>query len=120
LRKARDPVVRRRTSGRDDGRYTGDDVRLTVARGGTRLQGIHASLNVFCVGPTVPDNRTEVAIAEFGTTRIAPDGAVTGYLQTSADASIMPTGRVRGGRFSGEVAMTFFTCSGTRTLSARR
>jgi hypothetical protein len=110
----------RRTSGHDDGRYTGRDVRMTVARGGTRLQGFHASLNVFCVGPTAPDNRTEVAIAELRTTRIAPDASVTGYLQTSAGASITLTGRVRGGRFSGEVAMAVSTCSGTRRLSARR
>ena len=30
----------RRTSGRDDGRYTGRDVRLTVARGGTSSAGL--------------------------------------------------------------------------------
>lgn len=109
----------RRTSVRDDGRYTGRDVRLTVARAGTSLRGFHASLSVFCVGPTIPDNRTEIAIAELGTTRIAPDGLVTGYLRTSAGASITLTGRVRRGRFSGAVAMTFSTCSGTRTVSAR-
>ena len=110
----------RRTSARDDGRYTGRDVRLTVARGGTSLRGFHASLNVFCVGPTPPDNRTEIAIAELGPTRIAPDGSVTGSLRTSAGASITLTGRVRGGRFRGEVAMSFSTCSGTRSVSARR
>jgi hypothetical protein len=48
----------RSTSARDDGRYTGRDMRLTVARGGTSLRGFHASLDVFCVGPTVADNRT--------------------------------------------------------------
>ena len=109
----------RRTSGRDDGRYTGRDVRFTVARGGTSLRGFRASLNVFCVGPTIPDNRTEVAIAELGATRVAPDGSVTGYLRTSGGASITLTGTLRHGRFNGEVAMTFSTCSGTRTVSAR-
>ena len=74
---------------------------------------------MFCVDPTIPDNRTEVAIAKLGVTRIAPDGSVTGYLQTSAGASITLTGRLRRGRFNGEVAMTFSTCSGTRTVSAR-
>ena len=94
-------------------------MRLAVARGGTSLRRFHASLNVFGVGPTIPDNRTEVAIAELGATRIAPDGSVTGYLKTSAGASVTLTGRVRRGRFNGEVAMTFSTCSGTRIVSAR-
>ena len=109
----------RRTSARDDGRYTGRDVRFTVARGGTRLRGFHASLNVFCTGPTLPDNRTEVAIAELDTTRVAPDGSLTGSLQASSGASVTLTGRVRRGRFSGELAMTFSTCSGKRARCPR-
>lgn len=117
---------RRATSGRDDGRYVdrkpsrNSVLRFKVAGGGKTLRDFKASLSVFCVGPTVGDNRIVIAYAALRSARVAPDGSVTGFLETSKGARVILTGRLRGGRFKGEVEMNFSTCSGSRKLNTRR
>jgi hypothetical protein len=114
---------RRTTSGHDDGRYTGSGaLAFKVAGGGKQLRSFKASLSVFCVGPTPADNRTLIAFARLRSVRVAPDGAVTGYLQTkdASPASITLTGRLHNRRFKGKVSMAFSTCAGSRTLIAVR
>jgi hypothetical protein len=112
---------RRSTTARDDGRYGGSGtLAFKVSGGGTLLRSFNASVTVFCVGPTPPDNRTEIAFARLRSARIAPDGSVTGYLQTKgADpASVTLTGRLHGRRFKGKVSIAFSTCAGSRKLAA--
>ncbi len=50
--------------------------------------------------------------------RIAPDGSVTGLSSARSGARVLQTGRLRAGRFKGEVSMAFSTCDGTRKLDA--
>ena len=88
--------------------------------GGTTLRDFRASLTAFCVGPTLADNRLVVAFAVLGSARIAPDGSVTGLLETTGGARVLLTGRLRNRRFQGEVKMQFSTCSGSRKLDAVR
>jgi hypothetical protein len=111
---------RRSTSHADDGRYRAHDVAFRVTGGGTRLRAFRATLSVFCVGPTIGDNQTRIAVAELAGARIAPDGSVTAELRTQSGASTRLTGRLEHHRFAGSVAMAFSTCAGTRTLTARR
>jgi len=117
---------RRATSGRDDGSYAArtpppnSTLRFKVANDGTTLRDFKASLTAFCVGPTLSQNRFVEAFAVLGSARIAPDGAVTGLLETSSGARVLLTGRLRNRRFQGEVNMQFSTCSGSRKLDAVR
>lgn len=117
---------RRVTSARDDGGYAArkppanSTLKFRVAGGGKTLRGFKASLTVFCVGPTLPDNRLVVAFALLRSARVAPDGSVTGLLQLKSGARVLLTGRLRNGRFRGEVTMSFSTCAGTRKLDAVR
>ena len=114
---------RRSTAARDDGRYRGSaTLAFKVSGGGKLLRSFNASVTVFCVGPTPADNRTEIAFARLRSARIAPDGSVTGYLQTKGNspASVTLTGRLRAGRFKGKVSIVFATCAGERKLTAAR
>ena len=114
---------RRSTAARDDGRYRGSaTLAFKVAGGGKVLRSFNASVTVFCVGPTPADNRTEIAFARLRSARIAPDGSVTGYLQTkgATPASVTLTGRVHNRRFKGMVSIAFSTCAGERKLVAAR
>jgi hypothetical protein len=117
---------RRATGGRDDGRYAdpkpsrNSTLRFRVAGGGRTLREFKASLTAFCVGPSLADNRLVIAYAALRSARVAPDGSVTGLLKTRKGARVLLTGRLRAGRFKGEVTMRFSTCSGSRKLGARR
>jgi len=114
---------RRSTAARDDGRYRGSGaLAFRVSGGGKLLRSFTASVTVFCVGPTPADNRTEIAVARLRSARIAPDGSVTGYLQTKGNspASVTLSGRLRAGRFKGRVSIAYATCSGERKVDARR
>jgi hypothetical protein len=101
-------------------RYRAHDVAFGVTGGGTRLRAFRATLSVFCVGPTIGDNQTRIAVAELAGARIAPDGSVTAEPRTASGASTRLTGRLGHRRFTGSVAMAFSTCAGTRPLTARR
>lgn len=114
---------RRVTTARDDGRYVSrkpanPTVRFNISGSGRTLRRFKASLSAFCVGPTLDDNRIVVAVAQLPSARIAPDGSVTGQLQLKSGARVLLTGRLRGGRFRGEVSMSFSTCSGNREIDA--
>ena len=116
---------RRLTSTRDDGRYrarSGPALAFSVSGGGIRLRSFEASVSVFCVGPTPADNRIQIASAALDSVRIAPDGSLTGFLQTKGQrpATITVTGTLRKRRFTGEVSMAFSTCAGKRKLVAVR
>ena len=117
---------RRVTSARDDGRYAArkptpnSRLRFSIGGGGAALRGFKASLTAFCVGPTLDDNRIVVAFALLPAARIAPDGSVTGQVQLKSGARVLLTGRLRRGRFKGEVSMSFSTCSGSRKVDAVR
>jgi len=117
---------RRATSARDDGPYSAaqppsnSTLKFRVGGAGKTLRAFKASLTVFCVGPTLPDNRLVVAYALLRSARIAPDGSVTGLLQLKSGARVLLTGRLRNGRLKGEVTMSFSTCAGTRKLNAVR
>ncbi len=117
---------RRATSGRDDGSYAAREpapnstLRFKVTKDGTSLRDFKASLAAFCVGPTVSQNRAIIAFAVLGSARVAPDGSVTGLLETDQGARVLLRGRLRDRRFQGEVEMEFSTCSGSRKLDAVR
>jgi len=116
---------RRSTGARDDGRYRGrgsGTLAFTVSGAGRQVRSFNASVTVFCVGPTPTDNRTEIAFARLRSARIAPDGSITGYLQTrgASPASITLTGRLLNRRFKGKVSIAYSTCAGERKLAARR
>jgi hypothetical protein len=117
---------RRATSARDDGRYAArkppanSTLAFRVAGEGRKLRGFKASLTAFCVGPTPFDNRVVIAFARLRSSRIAPDGSVTGLLKLKSGARVLLTGRLRHRRFKGEVSMSFSTCAGSRKLDAVR
>ena len=119
---------RRATSRRDDGTYAArsaderDKASLSfrVSGAGTVLRGFRASLTTFCVGPSLESNRLFVATAVVGRVRVAPDGGVVGLVRAGGGSRVLLTGRLRGGRFRGEVAGRYSTCSGTRKLDAAR
>ena len=116
----------RTTSGRDDGRYAARDapknstLRFKVSGDGRTLRDFRASLTAFCIGSTIEDNRFIIAFAALRSARIAPDGSVTGLLQLEGEdgTRVVLTGRLRRGRFRGEVDIGFSTCSGSRKLEA--
>lgn len=117
---------RRTGSARDDGRYAArkpppnSTLTFRVAGGGRTLRDFKASLTAFCVGPSLPDNRLVVAFALLRSARVAPDGSVTGLLELKSGARVLLTGRLRHGRFKGEVTSSFSTCTGARKLDAVR
>ncbi len=117
---------RRVTSGRDDGSYgarkppSNSTLRFKVSKDGTVLRDFRASLAAFCVGPTLEQNRVIVAFAALRSARIAPDGSVTGLLETSSGARVLLTGRLRNRSFKGHVVTQFSTCTGSRDLDAVR
>jgi hypothetical protein len=117
---------RRVTSGRDDGSYgarkppSNSTLRFKVSKDGTTLRDFKASLAAFCVGPTLAQNRLVVAFAALRSARIAPDGSVTGLLETSSGARVLLTGRLRNRSFKGRVVTQFSTCTGSRDLDAVR
>ena len=113
-----------RATGRaDDGRYAStdpdDQIRFRVTGGGRLVRGFRARLVVFCVGATIPDNRAQIAFAGFERARIAPDGRFIGVLQVE-NARTEVHGRIRDGRFTGDVDTAFSTCSGDKSYKARR
>ena len=128
--KPRTVVVRpdrgRTTSARDDGRYEqvdGGKVSFTVGGGGRTLRNFSASVSALCFGATVEENHFMILFAGIDTASIAPDGSVTGRLETkSGETEAELSGRLRGGRFVGEASISIepSRCSGTRKLEARR
>ena len=117
---------RRTTSVRDDGSYgarkppSNSTLRFKVSRDGTIMRDFRASVAAFCVGPTLAQNRVIVAFAALRSARIAPDGSVTGLLETSSGARVLLTGRLRNRSFKGRVVTQFSTCTGSRDLDAVR
>lgn len=117
---------RRSTSRRDNGRYAArrasanSTLSFKVTGGGSTLRNFRASVTTFCFGPTLPDNRLALAFAVLDKVRVAPDGSVVGLLKTRKGAREVLHGRLRNGRFVGEVSVAFSTCSGTRKLDAVR
>ena len=77
-------------------------------------------MTAFCFGPTFNDNRLVLAFAVLDKVRVAPDGSVVGLLKTRKGAREVLRGRLRNGRFVGEVSVSFSTCNGTRKLDAVR
>lgn len=118
----------RRTSRRDDGSYRGRNLpasstlRFSVGRNGRTLRNFRASVSMLCFGSTAEQNRFITGFAALRSARIAPDGSVTGLLQLQGDGGtrVLLTGRLRRGRFRGEVDLSFSTCSGNRDLDAVR
>lgn len=115
---------RRSTSTRDDGRYAArkappnSTLSFRVTGGGRTLRNFKASVTTFCFGLT--ENNISLNFAVLGPVRVAPDGGVVGLLKTKKGARELLTGRLRNGRFTGEVSVAFSTCSGTRKLNAAR
>lgn len=115
-----------RTTSRDDGRYRdpkpsgSSTLQFSVAGDGRTLRGFRASVTTFCFGPTIASNRIFVAFAGFDPIRIAPDGSVVGLLETKSGARQTLIGRLRRGRFTGDISVSLSTCSGSRELVAVR
>ncbi|MDO8187965.1 hypothetical protein Q5424_11505 [Conexibacter sp. JD483] len=115
------------TSARDDGAYAAPagkaKVAFRVTGGGRLLRDFSASVTAFCIGPTVETNGLQILFAGVESARIAPDGSVTGRLQTkSRRLEAVVIGRLRDGRFSGEASISIATsrCSGTRSVTAAK
>jgi len=114
------------TSARDDGRYEakkGARASFSVADGGRTLRNFTATVTAYCFGATVEDNRFMILFAGIDSARIAPDGSVTGRLQTkSKETEVVLTGRLRKRRFNGEVSMFIkpSRCIGARDVNAGR
>ena len=110
------------TSRRDDGAYAGrrPNVELGVRRGGREIRGFRATVSTFCVGPTIADNRVFIGTAPLRRARIAPDGGFYAREESGDDTTVEVRGRLRGGRVTGTVKLTFATCSGSTEFSARR
>ena len=87
---------------------------------GTSLRGFKATVATFCIGPSQPDNRVLIVIAKLRTVRVAPDGGVVGLLKSAKGGREVLTGRLRGGRFTGEISVSLSTCNGTRKFTAVR
>jgi hypothetical protein len=117
------PDRHRTTSHADDGRYAAGTARATVGRGGRVLKAFSTTVSAFCIGATLEDNRIAILVAPIGRARIAPDGSVTGRLETeSKGTEVQLTGRLRDGHFRGEASIYLRAggCAGTEELDLKQ
>lgn len=117
---------RRVTSARDDGRYALPAkarkglLGFRVTNGGRTVRGFRSSVTTFCITGSIETSYFETHFAVLYPVPIAPDGSVVGRLKTKRGSEETLIGRLRGGRFTGEVSVYFKPCVGTRKLDLRR
>ncbi len=110
------------TSGRDDGNYRSakGDVTFSVTGRGRTIRRFNANLTAFCVGATIADNRLIAAVAPVPRAKVAPDGRFLLVYKPSS-TTITLRGQLHGRRVTdGKVEISFSTCQGSATFSARR
>ncbi len=109
------------TTGRDDGSYRSakGDVTFSVAGRGRTIRKFNANLTAFCVGPTIDTNRLIAAVAPVPRAKVAPDGRFLVVYKRSS-TTITLRGRLHRRRVTdGKVEISFSTCEGSATFSAK-
>jgi hypothetical protein len=92
-----------------------------VTKGGTVLQGLSASMEAVCKGPTKAQNVTIEASSTVKSVKIAPDGSVVTHFATTGatPTTVTLTGNFFGGRFTGLLTSSFLgNCFGFREFEA--
>jgi hypothetical protein len=108
------------TTTHDAGAYRGMHTKLTVAAGGRTVRDFSATVSMFCVGPTIPDNHIMIGVAPVKRAKVAPDGRFYSRTKHGHSTVIEVSGRVFHGRVKGSVELTVGTCDGTEAFSLKR
>jgi hypothetical protein len=108
------------TTTHDVGSYHDQDTKLTIAAGGRQIRNFKATVSMFCVGPTIPDNHIMIGFAPVKRAKIAPDGRFYSRTKHGHSTVIELSGRVRHGRVKGAVELTVGTCDGTADFNLKR
>jgi hypothetical protein len=113
-------AARNWTTTHDVGAYQDKNTKLTIAAAGRQVRDFKATVSMFCVGPTIPDNHIMIGFAPVKRAKIAPDGHFYSRTKHGHSTVIELSGRVRHGRVKGSVELTVGTCDGTEALSLKR
>lgn len=104
------------TTGRDDGRYRGKDVKLGVAGSGRSLRRLAVTVTTFCPGP----NTFVTGTAAVRKVKVAPDGRFYATAQYGKETHVELLGRLHHRRVTGSARLSIGACEGADRFSARR